>query len=137
MHTRLRLRPLRLRRPIPYVFFLNVSFLNIDSSSHSRRGRSSISSSRSSSSSGPPSAWPAAPLRRQFPARLPQQPQRTQQLPQRPLPPQPPQPPQRPAKLASLAADRLVCVVGSRLAPLLAFSSGTTALTRQPGRSRR
>ena len=37
MHTRLRLRPLRLRRPIPYVFFLNVSFLNIDSSSHSRR----------------------------------------------------------------------------------------------------
>ena len=55
MHTRLRLRPLRLRRPIPYVFFLNVSFLNIDSSCHSRRGRSSISSSRSSSSSGPPS----------------------------------------------------------------------------------
>ena len=47
MHTRLRLRPLRLRRPIPYVFFLNVSFLNIDSSSHSRRGRSSSSSHRS------------------------------------------------------------------------------------------
>ena len=53
MHTRPRLRPLRLRRPILYVFFLNVSFLNIDSSSHSRRGRSSNSSSRSRSSSGP------------------------------------------------------------------------------------
>ena len=28
MHTRLRLRPLRLRRPILYVFFLDVPFLN-------------------------------------------------------------------------------------------------------------
>ena len=117
MHTRLRLRPLRLRRPILYVFFLDVSFLNIDGSSHSRRGRSNNSSSRSSSSD-PPSAWPAAPLRRQFPL-LPQPPQR-------PLPPEPPQPPQRPAGLASFSAGELASLSGSGLALLIAYLAATT-----------